>query len=178
MNHIEIKKVLIAGRQKIACCNCRKPLAFITSEDLVTPDGSDFFCRGMKINTAMTLPRDGIDSGAFLAWDFCIGCGASQEMPTANFAVSGVERLRNYANIDLSELTVKRYFCYSTQNLDNLPKLWLMFEYHTSIGIFQSHRFGPFPEAGDHRRAIMIFDPLWSAMREMVKVDTENQKNI
>lgn len=164
---MKIVKSAISTSVSVLCPSCKKLVAKVTAHEVETPDSKLWLRFGQEIKAPWALSTMTSDSGAFLAWDFCIGCGAEFDVARGDFLKRSRKTTRSFLPFDLKEVNVNNHICRLDEQVDGVPKKWLLFEYVTPVGKFHSHRFGPFPYARDLQRASSVLQKVWVAMRQL-----------
>lgn len=162
---MKIIKTPITNPVEVSCPGCRKLVASVDAHIIDTPDSKLWTRFGQPIKAPWAGATSNSVSGAFLAWDFCTGCGAEYDVARGDFIK------RNHKSslfqFDPKKSSLNNFECRLSEPVDGVPDKWLLFEYVTPVGKFHSHRFGPFPCARDYRRAISVLQKVWTAMRQL-----------
>lgn len=166
-HQVKIVKTMIKTSVDVLCPSCKKLMAKITAHEIETPDSRLLLRFGYEIKAPWAEPTANSDSGAFLAYDVCTGCGADFDVARGDFRMRSQSTSNGFLSFDMKKVKVNHYICHLEQQIGGVPKKWILFEYVTPAGIFHSHRFGPFPCARDHERASGVLQKVWSAMRQM-----------
>ncbi len=162
---MRITKTPVTNPVSLACPGCGRSVATIFEHHVDTPDSKLWTRFGQPIRAPWAAPTPASISGAFLAWDFCIGCSAEYDVPRADF----IKRNHQSSSLqfDVRKSKVNNYVCRLDEPIDGAPDKWMLFEYLTPVGKFHSHRLGPFPCARDFQRASNILKQVWPAMRQL-----------